>query len=121
MKPFLISILFALLLSAPVTAASSGENDKGDSLNTEHVERSVRKAIDRTVIFPVDARGKALYGKVDVQFSVNTDGSLDIKTIQTDHPELAQYVTRKLQDIRLNLQTEGEHLMRYRFVFRPQD
>lgn len=121
MKTFLISTLFAFLLSAPVTASSPSGDDKSDCLKTEHLERSVRKAIDRTVIFPVDARGKALYGKVDLQFTVNTDGSLNIKTIQTDHPELAQYVTRKLQDIRLNLQSEGEHLMRYRFVFRPQD
>lgn len=120
MKSLFVTTLLALTLSLSAFALNSGGEESTDSVTTERFERKVRRAIDRTVIFPVDQQGKELAGSVDVEFTVNNNGRIEVLGIDASSPELMDYVTRKLRTIKLSSQGDPGRVMRYRFVFRQQ-
>ncbi len=126
MKTGILRQTFALLLIAcamsthaanPVTA----EAPTFYTSNSIAMERAVKHQINRYVIFPLDADEEEMFGTVEVQFVVNTEGKLVVTEARSENQELRDYVLAKLRRVQVGPNPSGlwktSHL---RFNFRPE-
>ncbi len=120
MKASVITILLCSLFIVPTFASTDVSGDeKADKKNTR-VERIVRRAIDKAIIFPVDQQGEELQGTVDVSFKIDDAGRVKVVNIESSNPELMDYVLAKLKKIKLDSARSHGETIRYRFVFKQQ-
>ncbi|MEZ4798594.1 MAG: hypothetical protein R2809_02220 [Flavobacteriales bacterium] len=70
---------------------------------------------------PTSQQEPNLDGTVEVSFRIDTGGKVEILKINATHPQLADYVIKKLNKIQLE---KGDpqigQIIKYRFVFKKQ-
>ncbi|MDZ4823301.1 MAG: hypothetical protein SH856_07565 [Flavobacteriales bacterium] len=69
-----------------------------------------------------DPKEKNLEGTVEVSFSIDATGKVNIVDIAATSQELADYVVKKLNKIQLNKNDSSQigKIIKYRFVFKKQ-
>jgi hypothetical protein len=68
-----------------------------------------------------DEAVKNLEGTVEVSFKIDRMGRVQIVNMNASNPQLADYVIKKLNKIKLNKSdTQDGKIIKYRFVFKKQ-
>jgi hypothetical protein len=68
-----------------------------------------------------DEAVKNLEGTVEVSFKIDGMGRVQIVNMNASNPQLADYVIKKLNKIKLNKsETQDGKIIKYRFVFKKQ-
>jgi hypothetical protein len=113
----LLGMLSIIVLSAFNLPANASE---GLGLGDNTASSSLRRKIDRHVIFPVFQQ-ENMQGTVDVSFQIDLEGHLKIIQINSTNPELIDYVVTKLKKIQLDKEDGNVgQTIKYRFVFKKQ-
>lgn len=107
-KPNMRQTVMALALWAVLPITAHGGNPEA---------HAVEKAIRREVHYPDFARIQKLNGVVMVQYEIGWTGRISVLAMDATHPELADYVRRKMEAVRLSQEVEPG-VRHARFTFR---
>ena len=103
---YLFFVLVAFLLSGQAIALSHLPQKKGDPQKEEQAD---------------DAAVKQLEGTVEVSFKIDGQGRVQIVSMNATNDQLAEYVIRKLNKIKLEKgDPQQGKIIKYRFVFKKQ-
>ena len=96
-----------LLTLACMTSFAIG--DDGNDRETERTEMNVelRKQLNRYMIAPIFTEDANKSGRVDVSFVINTEGRIQVLSIESDNAYLAEHVKRKLDKVKLKENPNG--------------
>ncbi|MFM1931697.1 MAG: hypothetical protein RL226_1000 [Bacteroidota bacterium] len=110
MKNRIFTFLFACAILLAPSFGKAG-ND---------LERDVRRAINRHMIFPAQ-EAEQMAGVVEVNFTIDEDGTVRVLSIESTNTPLKNYVLSRLERIKLNgNEANRGQTIRYRFVFKPK-
>ncbi|MBP8823372.1 MAG: hypothetical protein KBH07_06995 [Flavobacteriales bacterium] len=116
-----IAATLLLLVSGTRAADPARSVPSLHTSNSIAMERAVEHQINRYVIFPLTDEEEAMFGTVEVQFVVNTEGRLVVTAANSENAKLCDYVVRKLGRINVGPNPSGlwktSHV---RFNFRPE-
>lgn len=102
-------MLIAMLLLSSLGSIGDTPSSYGEEL---------KKEIKKKVGYPDFAKAEKLDGMVMVKFLVNEEGRVQVLEINASHDHLANYVTDRLEGIRVDdSKAKGEHFARFRFRF----
>lgn len=86
-----------------------------DSLKVENEKTTPQKS---TTAEPTT---KQLHGEVEVSFKIGGDGKADIISIESENPDLVEYVRLKLNKIQLEKDDINiDEVITYRFIFKKE-
>lgn len=111
---FALAFFFELANAAEPTVAAN-------SVNSPSVEQTLMHQINKCIAFPLEGDQDRMYGVVEVDLVVDSDGRLVILDADPENRELRDYVVRKLARIRIRPNASGlwnnSHI---RFTFLPE-
>lgn len=126
MKPVILrqTFVFALVafvLSAHAAVPLASVAPTFIAKNSMAMEHAVKHQINRYVVFPLGDEEEAMFGTVEIQFVVNTEGRLVVTAAHSENKDLCDYVVAKLHRVQVGPNPSGlwktSHM---RFNFRPE-
>jgi hypothetical protein len=104
--------------------ASQGHAAAPPPADNDHqaaIERSLERALNRHIIYPLSSKGSEMAGVVHVSLNVDRNGRLEVLECRSSNTALADYVRGKLDRVVVPENPSGiwktTHI---RFVFRPE-
>lgn len=111
--------LAAFLTFNQVQASPPADPLRSESSDTR--SRELRKQIDRFVTYPLFGRKPVMDGAVEVNFTINAEGRVQVISANGTSEELRGYVLSKLAKVDVGDNPTGTwRIERMRFVFHPE-
>jgi outer membrane biosynthesis protein TonB len=96
-----------IILISLMTISTMGNTTEVATIDSQ---KKIEKLLQKTIDFPDFAKKEKVEGIVLVNFTVNSDGTLNVNLTNESNEELKKYVVNKLNQIKLNPEniTEGQ-------------
>ena len=126
MKTGILRQAFAFALVAFVLSAHAAEPIASAAptfiaKNSIAMEHAVKHQINRYVVFPLGDEEETMFGTVEIQFVVNTEGRLVVTAAHSANQDLCDYVMEKLRRVQVGPNPSGLwKTSQMRFNFRPE-
>ena len=101
-----LALLFASVLTMGYARAVEPTNLDGTDAKRAAIERTLDKALNRELSFPILAKGD-MTGKVYVSFVIDKEGKVEVITCASSNEQLKAYVLRKLARIDVGENPDG--------------
>lgn len=112
-------LVFATVFTMGYTRAA--EPLRANATNKITLERDLKRALNKHMVYPIMERRKDMTGVVEVSFVVNKEGRLVILKADSENTDLREYVMGKLALIKLPENDEGIwRTTHIRFDFHPE-
>ena len=118
-----LALTFGLILSFCLLHAAGpmAATPLPAEINSRARERAVMHQIDRFISFPLVGDQERMYGVVEIDFVVNTEGRVVVVSADSENQPLCDYVVRKLGRIHVGANPSGLwNTSHVRFIFRPE-
>lgn len=121
MKSALLRTLFVLATVFTMGYTRAAEPLRANATNKITLERDLKRALNKHMVYPIMERRKNMTGVVEVSFVVNKEGRLVILKADSENSDLRDYVMGKLALIKLPENDEGIwRTTHIRFDFHPE-
>ncbi len=121
MKSALLRTLFVLATVFTMGYTRAAEPLRANATNKITLERDLKRALNKHMVYPIMERRKDMTGVVEVSFVVNKEGRLVILKADSENSDLRDYVMGKLALIKLPENAEGIwRTTHIRFDFHPE-
>lgn len=80
---------------------------------------NLEKHLNEKIIYPADAKSNKIEGFVLVSFTISSEGTIEVETINAENEELKAFIEKQLESIRLcPFDKSAGKTFNYKFVFK---